>query len=257
MFLSRQLAATGSAVEAAALLAAIGECEQAVVLLLQHNSCREACLLAQHSDAVSPAVRRDAWLAMAAVLQTEGKHAVAAEAFACAGDISASIECLERVGTLKSIVLAGNLVVASAASHPYKTTSLLAVTVQQRQVLCALFACVVLGEEQAALAACVEDDGESRAAACECFVILPSFLLQALSLLDGKPQSKPCRVTLLQLHHSLFASCCRACAYPCPLCFIARSWSARCLHLCTYMYITYVWWCLLMPFASDRRFSRP
>ena len=74
MFLSRQLAATGSAVEAAALLAAIGECEQAVVLLLQHNSCREACLLAQHSDAVSPAVRRDAWLAMAAVLQTEIAH---------------------------------------------------------------------------------------------------------------------------------------------------------------------------------------
>jgi hypothetical protein len=161
MFLSRQLSANGNAVEAAALLAAIGEAEQAVTLLLQHGACREACMLAQHSHAVSPPVRRDAWLAMAALLQAEGKHAVAAEAFACAGDISASIECMERVGTLKSLVLVGNLVVASAAPQRYKTASLLAATVQQRQVLCALFACVLLGEDYTALTACVEDDGES------------------------------------------------------------------------------------------------
>ena len=101
---------------------------------------------------------------MAALLQSEGKHAVAAEAFACAGDISASIECMDRVGTLKSIVLVGHLIVASAAPQPYKTASLLTVTLLQRQVLCALFACVVLGEEYAALAVFVEDDGESRTA---------------------------------------------------------------------------------------------
>lgn len=162
MFLSRQLSASGNAAEAAALLAAIGEAEQAVLLLLQHGACREACLLAQHSSAVSSQVRCDAWVAMAALLQTEGKHAAAAEAFACAGDIGASIECLERVGTLKSLVLAGNLVVASLAIQPYKTASLVAATMQQRQVLTAIFACAVLGEDYSALTGGVDDDGEFR-----------------------------------------------------------------------------------------------
>ena len=165
MFLSRQLASCGSAVEAAALLAAIGEAEQGVLLLLQHGACREACLLAQHSAAVSPAVRRDAWVAMAAVLQSEGKLAAAAEAFACAGDISASIECMERVGTLKSLVLVANLVASATKPQLYKTASLLAASIQQQQVLSGLFASVVLGEDSAALAVSVEDDGKREAAA--------------------------------------------------------------------------------------------
>ncbi len=164
MFLSRQLSASGNVVEAAALLAAIGEAEQAVLLLLQHGACREACLLAQHSAAVSPQVRCDSWAAMAAMLQAEGKHAAAAEAFACAGDIGASIECLERVGTLKSLLLVGNLVVVSQTIQPYKTSSLLAATMQQRQVLVAMFACVVLGEDSAALANGVDDDGKTTSA---------------------------------------------------------------------------------------------
>ena len=128
--------------------------------MLQHGACREACLLAQHSAAVSVSVRRDAWIAMAAMLQAEGKHAAAAEAFACAGDIGASVECMQRVGSLKSLALVGGLLVASAAPQLYKTASLTAANMQQRHVLCALFACVVLGEDHAALAAVVQDDGE-------------------------------------------------------------------------------------------------
>lgn len=173
MFLSRQLAASGNVPEAAALLAAIGEAEQAVLLLLQHGASREACLLAQHSAAVSSQARRDAWLAMAAMLQADGKLAAAAEAFACAGDTGASIECLQRVGTLKSLVLAGNLVLASESIQPYKTASLFAATIQQRQVLVATFACVVLGEDHAALATGVDDDGEVTAAHISCVACHP------------------------------------------------------------------------------------
>jgi len=202
MFLSRQLAASGSALEASALLAAIGEAEQAVLLLLQHGACREACLLAQHSAAVSGSVRHDAWVAMAAMLQAEGRHAAAAEAFACAGDIGASVECMERVGSLKSLALVGSLLAASAAPQPYKTASLLATTIQQRQVLCALFACVVLGEDHVALAAVVQDDGERAAPACARVAVHTALLSQVLLLPDGRPQSRPqphLHPTMLQL----------------------------------------------------------
>jgi hypothetical protein len=193
MFLSRQLAASGNAVEAAALLTAIGEAEQAVQLLVQHGACREACLLAQQSVAVSSSARRDAWVAMAAMLQCEGRHSAAAEAFACAGDVGAAIECLQRVGTIKSLIIAGHLVAASSAPQPYRTASLQAATIPQQQVLCALFASVVCGEDYSALAMCIEDDGASQAlpVAFVARILMPRpLLLQVLLLFVGRLQSK-------------------------------------------------------------------